>query len=97
VVRRPGPSRVGVGQERVGRYCGSVQSIQHGGVKSTLRVTLGTFILGGWPLLFSLEWWGLYLVWGVWLPSHWSLEGTDRIRTRGAVIGDPWYRGILPR
>jgi hypothetical protein len=26
--------------------------------------------LGGWPLLFSLEWWGLYPVRGVWLPGH---------------------------
>jgi hypothetical protein len=23
-----------------------------------------------WPLLFSLEWWDCFLVWGVWFPSH---------------------------
>jgi hypothetical protein len=26
------------------------------------------FFLGWWPLLFSLEWWGRLLVWGVWFP-----------------------------
>jgi hypothetical protein len=35
------------------------------------------FFLGWWPLLFSLEWWGRFLVWGVWFPSRLLLEGTD--------------------
>jgi hypothetical protein len=28
-------------------------------------VTLVISLLGGWPLLFSLVWWGLCMVWGV--------------------------------
>jgi hypothetical protein len=38
------------------------------------------FFLGWWPLLFSLEWWGHFLVWGVWFPSCFLLEETDRIQ-----------------
>jgi hypothetical protein len=39
----------------------------------------GLVCLGGWPPFFSLEWWGLYMVWGVWLPNSLPLEGVDRI------------------
>jgi hypothetical protein len=42
-------------------------------------VTLGISCLGGWPLLFNLEWWGLYTVWCVLLPNYLPLEGVDRI------------------
>jgi hypothetical protein len=38
------------------------------------------FFLGWWPLLFSLEWWGHFLVRGVWFPSSLPLEGSDRIQ-----------------
>jgi hypothetical protein len=38
------------------------------------------FFLGWWPLLFSLKWWGHFLVRGVWFPSHLLLEGTDHIQ-----------------
>jgi hypothetical protein len=44
-----------------------------------LWVTLGISFLGGWPLLFNLEWWGLYTVWCVLLPNYLPLEGVDRI------------------
>jgi hypothetical protein len=27
------------------------------------------------PPLFSQEWWGHFLVWGVWFPSRLTLEG----------------------
>jgi hypothetical protein len=47
------------------------------------RVGFGISILGRWPLLFSLEWWGLYTVWGVWLPNLLPLEGVDHIHTHG--------------
>jgi hypothetical protein len=41
------------------------------------------FFLGWWPLLFILDWWGHFLVWGVRFPSHLPLEGTDRIESFG--------------
>jgi hypothetical protein len=41
------------------------------------------FVLGWWPLPFSLEWWGQLLVGGVWFPSHLQPEGADRIRILG--------------
>jgi hypothetical protein len=41
------------------------------------------FFLGWWPLLFNLEWWGYFLVWGVWFPSCLPLEGIDRIQNIG--------------
>jgi hypothetical protein len=44
-----------------------------------MLITSRISFLGGWHLLFSLEWRGLYLVWGVWFPSHLLLEGIDRI------------------
>jgi hypothetical protein len=37
------------------------------------------FFLGWWPLLFSLEWWGHFLEWGVWFPSYLPLDGADHI------------------
>jgi hypothetical protein len=40
-------------------------------------------VLGGWPLLFDLEWWGLYPLWGILFPSRLTLEGTDRIQNFG--------------
>jgi hypothetical protein len=33
----------------------------------------------GAPPLFSLEWWGHFLVWGEWFPNHLLLGGTDHI------------------
>jgi hypothetical protein len=54
-------------------------------MKSMWWVTLEiSLFLGGWPLLFSLEWWGLYMVRGVWLPSHLPLEGVSHICTYGS-------------
>jgi hypothetical protein len=35
----------------------------------------------GWPFLFSLEWWGYFLVRGVWFPSRLLLEGIGRIQS----------------
>jgi hypothetical protein len=32
---------------------------------------------------FSLEWWGHFLVWGVWFASHLPLEGTNLIQNFG--------------
>jgi hypothetical protein len=37
------------------------------------------FFLYWWPQLFGLEWWGHFLVWGVWFLSHLMLKGIDRI------------------
>jgi hypothetical protein len=76
----------GSGQTRkwAGWFGGVAHSIQRGDMKSTLQVTLGINFLGGWPLLFSLEWWGLYTLRGVWFPRSLLLEGVDRIRIRGA-------------
>jgi hypothetical protein len=37
------------------------------------------FFLYWWPLLFNLEWWGHFLLQGVWFPNVLPLEGTDRI------------------
>jgi hypothetical protein len=82
MARRSDPSWVGVGEERAGWYCGSVRSLQRGGVKSILQVALETSILGGLLLLFSLEWWDVYTVRGVWLPSRLPLERTNHIYTR---------------
>jgi hypothetical protein len=48
-------------------------------MKLMLRVNLGISLLGGCPLLFSLDRWRLYTVRGVWLPSRLPLEGVDRI------------------
>jgi hypothetical protein len=41
------------------------------------------FFLGRRHPLYSLEWWGHFLLWGVWFPNHLSLEGTDRIQNLG--------------
>jgi hypothetical protein len=57
----------------------------------------GFSILGGWLLFFSPEWWGLYLIRSIGFPSHLWLEGTDHIWNFWAVIGDVWYRDILPQ
>jgi hypothetical protein len=75
----------GSGQMRkhVGWFVGVACSVPRSDVKSTLRVTLGISFLGGWPLLFNLDWWGLYLVRGVWLSSHLPLEGVDHICIHG--------------
>jgi hypothetical protein len=48
--------------------------------------TLGINFLGGWPLLFSREWWALYTVRGVWLPSHLPLEVVDHIHNHGPQL-----------
>jgi hypothetical protein len=37
------------------------------------------FLFGWCPHLLSLEWWGHFLVRGVWFSSCLSLEGTDHI------------------
>jgi hypothetical protein len=59
-----------------------------------LQVTLGVSFLGGWAFLFSLEWWDLYMVWGVWLPSHLPLEGVDHIRIHGLQMA-PCGTGVF--
>jgi hypothetical protein len=41
------------------------------------------YFLGWWPLLFSLEWWGHFLVWGIWFPSHLPLKRTNRNQNFG--------------
>jgi hypothetical protein len=60
-------------------------------------MTLGISFLGGWSLLFSLEWWGLYSVQGVWFSSRLLLEGTDRIQNFGSYPMTHGTWGILPR
>jgi hypothetical protein len=77
------PPGSGQMRKQAGWFGGVARSVQHSDMKSTLRVTLGISFLGGWLLVFSLEWWGLYTVWGEWLPSHLPLEGVDRIRING--------------
>jgi hypothetical protein len=68
----------------VGWFGGVARSVQCSDVRSTLWVTLEISLLGGCPLLFSLEWWGFCTVWGVWLPSRLPLEGVDCIRIHGS-------------
>jgi hypothetical protein len=63
----------------VGWFSGVSRSVQRSDMELTLWVTLGIVFLGGWPLLFSMEWWGLYMVHGVWLPSRLQLEEVDHI------------------
>jgi hypothetical protein len=41
------------------------------------------FFLDWWPLLFSLEWLGHFLVWGVWFSSHLPSEGINHIQNFG--------------
>jgi hypothetical protein len=72
----PGPGQM---MKQVGWFRGVTYSIQCSDMESTLWVTLGISFSGGWPLLFSLEWWGPYMVRGVWLPSRLPVEGVDRI------------------
>jgi hypothetical protein len=75
----------GLGQRRkqAGWFGGVTHSAQRSDVELMLWVTLGIGFLGGWPLLFSLEWWGLYTIWGVWLSSRLPLEGVDHICIHG--------------
>jgi hypothetical protein len=54
------------------------------------------FFLGWWPLLFSLEWWSCFLVWGVWFPNHLPLEGTNRIQNFGLYPVARGTQGIYP-
>jgi hypothetical protein len=49
------------------------------------RVGFGISILGRWPLIFSLEWWGLYTIRGVWPPSCLPLEGVNHIHSHGVL------------
>jgi hypothetical protein len=58
----------------------STQSYISNCESSILESPQGRCILGGWPLLFSLEWWGRFLVRGVWIPSRLPLEGTNHIQ-----------------
>jgi hypothetical protein len=44
---------------------------------------LGLVFLGWWPLLFNLEWWGHFLVRGVWFSSCLLLKGIDCIHNFG--------------
>jgi hypothetical protein len=46
---------------------------------------------------FSLEWWGLHMVRGVWLPNHFGAGGSRPYPYPWAVIDVLWYWGILPR
>jgi hypothetical protein len=41
-------------------------------------------ILVRWPILFGLEWWSLYTLLALWLPSRLPLEGVDHIHTHGS-------------
>jgi hypothetical protein len=41
------------------------------------------YLILGCPPLFSLEWWGHFLVRGVWVPSYLLLEGNDSIQNFG--------------
>jgi hypothetical protein len=83
----------GQGRWGTGRSVLWVHSIQPRVVKWTLWVTLGTSILGGWPLFFSLEQWIIYTVHGVWLPAihRWRVPivSVPTGRNRRPVV--PWY------
>jgi hypothetical protein len=68
-----------------GQFGSAACPVSHSDVKLMWWVTLEiSLFLGGWPLLFSLEWWGLYMVRGVWLPSRLPLEGVSHICTYGS-------------
>jgi hypothetical protein len=57
----------------------------------------GISLLSGWTLFFSLELWVLFLIWGVWFPSHLPLEGTEHIKNFGPYPVTHGTQGILPR
>jgi hypothetical protein len=77
------PPGSGQTRKRAGWFGGVTCSIQRSDVESTLWITLGISFFGGYPLLFSLEWWGPLYDTGVWLPSRLPLEGFDRIHIHG--------------
>jgi hypothetical protein len=73
------PPGSGQTRKRAGWFSGVAHYVQRSDMELMLWVSLGIIFLCGWPLLFSLEWWGLDMVRGVWLPSRLLLEGVDRI------------------
>jgi hypothetical protein len=52
--------------------------------------------IDGRPFPFSREWLGLYLVWGVWFPSHLPLDKTNCVHNFGLYLVTLGTRGILP-
>jgi hypothetical protein len=67
----------------LGWFGGAARPVSQSDMRSMCGLLKRLVYFCGWPLLFSLEWWSLYTVRGVWLPSRLLFDGADRIHIHG--------------